>query len=202
MRPQQPGRAKENSPPIYRWVGVSMETSPARDDRTERAAQTLLPSLPGLVMLREADPSVETLGYSLSPLPGFRAPRSWIVEQRRSSNPPLRLSPSHEPQPCRAGKAALRGSWSQCAVGEPLELPMNHPLERRHSGRHSGGGPVIAGGCGCGRSVAWRWAEVGWSPRWGRWRPGGQGSGVPSSRRAGRRYTGWCRICPPRLGRG
>ena len=81
MRPQQSDRAKENSPPIYRWVDVSMETSPARDDRAGYAAQFLLPSLPGLVMLPEAVSSVATLGYSLSPI---------RAEERKSSTTPRR----------------------------------------------------------------------------------------------------------------
>lgn len=65
----QPIRATDNSPPIHRWVCGPEVASPVRDERnSESRSLSFFSAVPNGTHWRAiADPSVETLGYSLSP---------------------------------------------------------------------------------------------------------------------------------------
>jgi hypothetical protein len=60
----QPGRAKDNSPAIYRWVS-GREENESRQGRKEhtRVATQFLSPLWGFWPLRTSLPSVETVGF-------------------------------------------------------------------------------------------------------------------------------------------
>ncbi len=63
----QPGRAKDNSPPIHRWDGREEGTSPVRDERGDlrRVRCSAVPD--GTCPATTWPPSVETPGYGLPP---------------------------------------------------------------------------------------------------------------------------------------
>ena len=60
----QPARAKENSPPIHRWVPVRRETSPARDGRNGPTLNEHLPLFGDLLSLPNPCPLL-TVGWAI-----------------------------------------------------------------------------------------------------------------------------------------
>ena len=67
-RLESPAGTIENSPPFQRWVPMFQQTrSPAGAEEIIQDAGHILSSLTGLVPFAPRHPSVETLGYCLSP---------------------------------------------------------------------------------------------------------------------------------------
>ena len=122
----KPRRAKENSPAFQRWDRLPEGASPGRDGRTAAGGWELLSSLTGLLVFARSEPSVETLGYCLSPAgaPTFAsasvnfpnhadknvgAPTSGFMAPRRGLET---VEACHEPargQPVRLGRPAGAG---------------------------------------------------------------------------------------------
>jgi hypothetical protein len=69
---RQPGRAADQCPPIHRWVGRGLASSPVRDERAQLASADVSAVPAGTWRPRTGTPSAETPRYSPSPCRAIR----------------------------------------------------------------------------------------------------------------------------------
>src|SRR5438477_987216 len=101
----QPARAKENSPPIYRWVAKPAALSPIRDERKSSQWLSRSSFVPGGTRSAPSSgPSVETLGYVHLSLRDKTAALR-LLSGACFCTDPLRIAPAPAPE------ASQRTQW-------------------------------------------------------------------------------------------